>query len=576
MQRDLSALARGEFDLIVVGGGIFGAAAALDAAQRGLMVALVERGDFCGATSAHSFKMIHGGIRYLQHADAPRIRQSARARAAFLRIAPHLAHPLPIVVPTYGWGMRSKLVLRLGIAAYDLLTADRNRGIADPSRRIPGGRFLSRAEVLRDYPGLDPQGLSGAGVFCDGQMYNPPRLVLAFVQSAVEAGAVCANHVEAVRLLQRGGRIAGVVACDRLTGDRFEIRGRLVLNAAGPYAERLLESSLGRGLAPPTPFSRDAYFIVPRRLVAGDRALTLPSLTSDPDAIVSRGARHLFLVPWHGATLVGVWHKVYRGDPDRYEITEPELEAWIGEINRAYDGLGLTPDDVTLCSAGLVPFGENDPEAEHLRYAHRSRLVDHAEERGLEGLLTLIGVRYTTGPVEAVGVVDAVCQRLGRRAAPSRLETEPVRGGRFDDFEALVAEAARRVPPGTDAASIRALVHNHGSAFGEVVALLEERPAWRARLSGSRVLGAEIAHAARSEMAMTLADAVFRRCDLCTTGHPGDAALEAAARIMAECRGWRPARVEAELDDVRRRLRLARTGRALLADGAVAEELLVT
>ena len=118
MQRDLAALARGEFDLVVIGGGMFGAAAALDAARRGLATALVERSDFAGATSAHSFKMIHGGIRYLQHADLVRVRQSARARAAFLRTAPHLVRPLPIVVPTYGWGMKGKPVLRLGMAAY--------------------------------------------------------------------------------------------------------------------------------------------------------------------------------------------------------------------------------------------------------------------------------------------------------------------------------------------------------------------------------------------------------------------------------------------------------------------------
>jgi glycerol-3-phosphate dehydrogenase len=571
MQRDPTALARGEFDLVVVGGGIFGAAAALDAAQRGLKVALLERGDFGGATSAHSFKMVHGGVRYLQHADLPRIRQSARARAAFLRTAPHLVRPLPIVVPTYGWGMKGKPVLRAGLAAYDLLTADRNRLIADPSRRIPNARFLSRDEVLRDYPGLDRDGLTGAGIFCDGQMHSPPRLVLAFVQSAVAAGASCANYVAAERFLERGGRIVGVAARDRLTGDRLEVRARLVLNAAGPYAERLLERSLGRGLAPPTPFSRDAYFVVARRLLAGERALTLPSLTSDPDAVLSRGVRHLFLAPWQGCTLVGVWHKVHRGDPDRYAIGEDELLAWIAEINRAYDGLDLTLDDVAFGSAGLVPFGENDPDARHLRYGHRSRLVDHARERSVPGLITLVGVRYTTGPVEAVGAVDLACRHLGRPTASSRLEHEPVRGGGFADFEALVAEAARRAPAGA-----RALVHNHGSAYGEVLDLIGERPAWGEPLGGSHVLAAEIAHAARREMAVTLADVVFRRTDLCAAGHPGEAALEAAGRVMADCRGWRPARLAAELDDVRRRLRDARGGRAALADGALAEERLVT
>ncbi len=321
---------------------MFGAAAALDAAQRGCAPALIERADFAGATSSHSFKMVHGGIRYLQHADLPRLRHSARARSAFLRSAPHLVRPLPIVVPTYGKGMKSKPVLRVGLGAYDLLTADRNRGISDPTRRIPRGVFLSGEETRRRYPGLAQQGLTGAGIFCDGQMYNPPRLVLAYVQSAAALGAVCANYVEATGLIERGGRVQGVLARDAAGDGRIEIRSRFVLNAAGPYAEWILADSLGRGLTPPTPFSRDAYFIVRRPLIEGDHALTVPAITTDRDAIVSRGGRHLFLVPWRGATLVGVWHKVHQGHPDTYEITQPELEGWIAEVNGAYGGLDLT------------------------------------------------------------------------------------------------------------------------------------------------------------------------------------------------------------------------------------------
>src|SRR5690606_17586544 len=150
-----------------------------------------------------------------------------------------------------------------------------------------------------------------------------------------------------------------------------EIRGRMVLNAAGPYAETILHQGLGRALDPPTPFSRDAYFIVGRPLLPGDHALTVPSLSSDGDAMLSRGTRHLFLVPWRGATLVGVWHKVFQGCPDSYRVEEAELAAWIDEINRAYGGMGLTTADVTLASAGLVPFGEDDPSATELKFAHR-------------------------------------------------------------------------------------------------------------------------------------------------------------------------------------------------------------
>ena len=570
MRRDLAALAAGGFDLVVVGGGMFGAAAALDAAQRGLKVALVERGDFCGATSAHSFKMLHGGIRYLQHADLPRIRQSAAARAAFLRVAPHLASPLPIAVPTYGLGMKGRPALVAGMAAYDLLTLGRNRGIADRSRRVPPGRFMSRDEAIRRFPGLPREGLTGAGVFCDGQMYNPARLVLAFVQSAADLGAVCVNHLEAVGLTVRDGRVRAVEVRDRFSGERFQVGARLVLNAAGPYAERLLAGTQGAALSSPTPFSRDAYFVVGRRLVEGDCALTITTRTTDPDAVLSRGGRHLFLVPWRGVTLVGVWHKVYQGDPDRYEITEDELATWTAEINEAYPGLDLGPDDVVLGSAGLVPFGENDPDAKDLKYAHRSRLVDHAKERGPEGLVTLIGVRYTTGPFDAAEAVGLACRKLLMGRVPaSRLAWTPVRGGEVDDFEALVRLILAEAPAGTDAAAARALAHNHGSAFGEVVGLCAARPELGRPLPGSTVLGAEVVHAARAEMAETLADVAFRRTDLCTAGPPAPGSLREAARLMSDARGWDGARTAAELAHVEERLRLARTGRALLDDGGL-------
>ena len=567
MRRDLGALEAEEFDLVVIGGGMFGAAVALDATQRGLRVALVERGDFCGATSAHSFKMIHGGIRYLQHGDVKRVRQSARARAGFLRIAPHLTRPLPIVVPTYGWGMKSKPVLRVGTGLYDLLTFDRNRGIADPSRHIPNARFWSREEVVRRYPGLPRDGLTGAGVFCDGQMYNPLRLVLAFVRSAVDAGAVCANYVEAVSLLGDEHRVRGVHAIDRVSGGRLAVRGRVVVNAAGPYAEAVLTRGAGRGLLPRTPFSRDAYFIVNRPLFEGDEALTLPAATHDPDAFISRGERHLFVVPWRGATLVGVWHKVYAGDPDDYAIEEAELASWIEEVNGAYPGLHLKPGDVALGSAGLVPFGDNDPQSRHLKFAHRSRLIDHKVERNVDGFVTLIGVRYTTGPCDAVEVVDLVQRKLGTVPSPSRLETVPVDGGDIDDFEALVRTVTDALPADS-AAHARSLAHNHGSAWRRLEAVIAAKGDLARPLAGSGVLRAQVALAVTDEMAMSLADIVFRRTDLCSAGNVGRAALSEAAAVAAEAAGWDPGRAAAELAFVEERLRLARSGRAFLADGA--------
>ncbi len=165
MKKNLQKLGKNEYDLIVVGGGIFGACAAWDAASRGLKVALLEKKDFSHATSANHLKMVHGGIRYLQHGDVVRVRESCRERTALLKIAPHLVRPLPIVMPTYGHGKRGKAVLGLGVSLYDLLTLDRNKPIADEGRRIPGGSLITRQEVLNYFPGIEQRGLTGAAVF---------------------------------------------------------------------------------------------------------------------------------------------------------------------------------------------------------------------------------------------------------------------------------------------------------------------------------------------------------------------------------------------------------------------------
>ena len=247
VRQEIKNLTENYYDLTIVGGGIFAACAAWDAVLRGLTVALVEKEDFGSGTSANSLKMIHGGIRYLQHGDIIRLKSSCHERSAMLRIAPHLVQPLPIIIPTYGRAKSGKLFLGTGMLLYDLLTLGRNRGIPDPGRRIPLTTFLSKEEVLQEYPDLKQNGLTGAAVFSDGQMFNPTRLVLAFIKSAMQKGAHVANYVEAVNLLQEGNTVIGITAVDKESGQNIKIRSRTVLNAAGPWGEWFLSNSIPHG-----------------------------------------------------------------------------------------------------------------------------------------------------------------------------------------------------------------------------------------------------------------------------------------------------------------------------------------
>ncbi len=550
MKRDLATLEATEFDLVVVGGGVFGACAALDAAQRGLRVALIEAADFCQASSAQSFKLIHGGMRYLQHLDFWRVRHSSEARRQFLRLAPHLVHPLPIVVPTYGWALKSRWALRVAMATYDVVTAGRNRGVHDPARHVPPGRCLSRGELLSRYPGVKTERLTGAGIFCDGQMYNPPRLVLAFVRTAVRLGAVAANYVRATRLEIRENRATGVGAVDVLSGRKFTIRARSVLNAAGPYAEQLMSSGLGRPLSRPLYWSRDSFFVVGRRLIEGGAALALQSRTRDPDARLSRGARHLFLVPWRQYTLVGVWHKVHVGDPDDFRVTEHELQTNLDEINDNYAGLHLTLSDISFSNAGLIPFGNNEQNAKDLRFAHRSRIVDHNQEHGIKGLATLIGARFTTGPCEAVEAIDLLARNLGGSIRPSMLGDTPLDGGDFTSFQGVVENVLSAAAGRLNRPTAEALAHNYGTSHGQVLALAHHAPDLLATIGTSSVLRAEVIHAVREEMAQNLSDVVLRRTDLGTGEHLDRETLVACAQLLGAELGWNTARIEREVESL--------------------------
>ena len=240
MQRKIQALANTTFDLLVLGGGIQGACVAWEATLRGLSVALIDQSDFGAATSANSLKIIHGGLRYLQTADFNRMRQSIRERQILMRIAPHLVHPLPVLVPTYGHGLKGREAMMVALKLNDWISCDRNQGLNDPHKHIPPGQVISRQSCLQQVPGIAKQGLTGAVTFHDAQVYNSERLTLSFIKSAAQQGATVANYVKAIGFLQTGDQIQGVTAQDGPTGAPLDIRAKAVINTSGPWLNQVL------------------------------------------------------------------------------------------------------------------------------------------------------------------------------------------------------------------------------------------------------------------------------------------------------------------------------------------------
>jgi len=544
----VSGLSEEVYDLVIVGGGIYGASAARDASSRGLSVALVEKGDFAGATSSQHFKMVHGGIRYLQHADISRVRESVRERRAFLRTAPHLVDPLPIVMPTYkGNFLNSKYLLGLGMLAYDIIAFDRNRGIKSRNKHIPRGRLLSRSKVLDMFPGIQPEGLTGAALFYDAQMYNPPRVVMSLIRGAAENGASVCNYMPARKFILDKNRVTGIEAEDLASGKSIRIRGKMVLNAAGPWAHWLVRENLGIELNPGVHFSRDTCFLVKRKL--SDRfVLAVMGQTRDPDSIVSREARHLFIVPWRDYSLVGVWHVVKPEKPEAVTATRAEIDAYIEEINSAYPGLNINYDEITICNWGLTLFGENEPGKKDLSYGKRSRLIDHEHEDDMKGLISLIGVRATAARGMAARAVNLVLDKITRPHVPSKTGSSPMWGGDIQDFSEYMEQQFKSCPVEFEKSVFLSLLRNYGSKYMDVVKYAMEKPQLAEAFEGTNVIKAEVIYAATEEMAQSLPDIVLRRTELGSGGNPGHEILEQCADLLGDKLGWDREQRQAEID----------------------------
>jgi glycerol-3-phosphate dehydrogenase len=419
MKRDLGALSSREFDVLIVGGGIHGAAAAWDAAQRGLTTALVEAEDFGSKTSWNSLKTIHGGLRYLQTLDARRMRESIRERSTLLEIAPEIVRPLPFVVPTYGHGPKGREALTLALRINDLVGIDRNRRLP-PERRIPPARSLSTSEVLALFPGVPPRGLTGGGLWTDAQVASSERLTMAFVRAAADAGAVVANHAEVTALVSDGGRVTGARVRDGMGSGDLEARSRVVLNAAGPGMDGLL--ALAR---------------IPRRpvhlLSAWNLVLHRPVVTTHALG-ASSGGRFLFAVPWNGRSIVGTGY----GAADT--AIGPAAAAFLDEVRGAYPWAEIAASDVTVIHHGLVP----GTGAGH-GLASRHLLLDHEAADGVGGLVSVQGVKYTTARAVAEQAIDLVARRLGKNVGRCRTALTPLVHARplAGALEERAREAAR-------------------------------------------------------------------------------------------------------------------------------------
>ncbi len=551
MKRDLAHLSGHPFDVIIVGGGIYGAAAAWDATLRGLSVALIDENDFCGKTSANSLKIVHGGLRYLQTLDLKRVRESIRERSIFMRIAPHLVHPMPCVMPTYGHMMKGSEVMRIGLLLNDIISFDRNRS-GDPEKRIPAGRVVSREECLRLVPGIDPSGVRGGAFWTDAQMINSERMGLAFLLSAADRGASVANYTRITGLLQKDGKVEGIKAKDVFSGESFDIRGRVVIIAAGGWSDQLLDSAGVRH--PAVALSTAMNLVIRKRLLPECAAGVYGRFTHEGSRGTYQGRRVLFLAPWRSYTLAGTYHLPYEANPGEMKVTESEIIRFLAQINTAIPGNPVSRADVSFVHKGFLPMDGVDEKTGEVRLTPHYRIIDHGRQGGPKGLVTVYGVKYTTArdvAEKTVTLSASLAGKTGKGTEPGPSRTTALKGGdilRFDDF---VQSAVKTSRGRWTEALLRRLITQYGTDFTFVLKLAEDKELAAPVPGRKEMLMAEVCYAVREEMACTLRDVVLRRSDAGSGECPGDETLKACAQVMAKELGWKQARIEKEIEAVK-------------------------
>jgi len=500
-----------KFDVIVIGCGINGAGIARDAAMRGLQVLVLDKGDIGGGTTSWSTRLIHGGLRYLEHGELGLVRESLLERETLFRIAPHLVKPLPILFPLYVQAARGPLMIRAGMFAYDLLSFGKS---------LPRHRMLTRDEALEQAPGLNRNGLRAAAIYYDAQVEFAERLVVENVLSAKEHGATVITYAR-VQKLTGQFTDAGLVVefIDVRTGRAFAPLGRIIVNAAGPWVDEVLSN----GERPS------------KRLIGGTKGshIIVSSFAGAPSMALYVEAesdkRPFFIIPWDSKYLIGTTDIRFTGDLDRVEIEDDEIDYLLRETNRVVPPARLTRDSVLYTYAGVrpLPYAENKNE-ERITRRHFIR-----ESRDQEGLLSIVGGKLSTYRNLAEQTVDLIGRKLGRELPKCSTAGAPLPGAEADHFHSFPEQFKR--DSGLSSQISERLLRVYGTRAAEVLKVAVQDKALAENFDeATGAIAAEVIFSFQQEMAETLADCLLRRTMVGLNSSIGIGADETAAAIARE------------------------------------------
>lgn len=501
MHRDLKRMASSDHDVVVVGGGIHGACAAWEAVRRGLRVALVEAGDFGGATSSNSLRTFHGGLRYLQQLDFKRMRESIRERREWLRIARDIVKPMRFILPTSGYGLRGPAAMAAALFANDLVSIDRNDGVwAD--RHLPRGEVWRARRARQIFAGTSIERINGAAAWYDAVCLNTERLQIALLAAAVAAGAEIANYTRALEIRRDSVGASGVRVRDEPSGREFVLRARAIINAAGPWVDEWLAPS--RMTPGPRHYAASKAFNLLTRPLPFVESIAIPASST------------YFAIPWNGRTLIGTRHLRCPHDSTNPIVSAEEVQAFLADINTVLGKHRITPSDVLGVFSGMLPEREGNTGRD-VALLKTAQVINHGKGDGMPGLFSIVGIKWTTA--------RAVAERAVRTAC---------------DWMCVAAE------PRAD----RALkLETRGIDAPAIIELIEREPALGERVVPDiPIAKAQIVHAARSEMALCLWDVVRRRVPLYLSDMIDSRVLESCAELMARELGWGRTEIGLQID----------------------------
>jgi glycerol-3-phosphate dehydrogenase len=521
----LDLLSHARFDMLVIGGGITGAGVARDAAMRGLRTALVERDDFASGTSSRSSRLIHGGLRYLEHGWLHLVFESSRERRTLMRIAPHLVRPLAFTWPVYDEARVPLWKLGAGLMVYDALALFRNLG-GSHRRLVP-------ADVLELEPAVRRDGLRGGARYFDAST-NDSRLTLANARAAVDAGATVMNHAEVRQLRRAGAHVTGAHVVDRITGKGVDVTARAVVNATGPWSDsirRMAEPHASTGLRG----TKGVHIAVPRERVGNRDALTVLSAVD---------GRVMFVLPAGAFTIVGTTDTDYAGSIDEVRATRADVDYLLRSANAYFPAAQLRPGDVIAAWAGIRPLvaGRGSEPGSTSR--------EHAITWTAPGLLSVTGGKLTTYRSMAASVVDQVTRALGASAHPAATHEVPLPGG---DMRSLSEETEIATATIGMAPLAEHLVRLYGTDWRAVWTIVGSNTALSAPIVPTLpYIVAELHYAVEREMALTLGDLLIRRIPVAfETRDHGIAAVPAVARTVGPLLGWSESEYEAQMANYR-------------------------